>query len=290
MTYQPVLPASGLTGWQFLQRTLASQKTAFDSSSSLKRDTDYFAEKIAGVTSIDQLMSDRRLLTVALGAFDLGDQINSKAMIRQVLEQGTEAEDALANRLSDKRWLALAQAFNFASGETPTAAEGFAQRIVSAFRSQRFDTAVSERDADLGLALKMQTAIPGLAGSELSEKAKWYTVLGTPSMRSLMQTALGLSANIVSVDIDQQINIFQTRAAQVFGGDDSLSQFSEPAKSEKLIQLFLVRSQINYGVGGSSGGTAATTSTALQLLQSSGATGYGQSGSTAGNGILSLLV
>ena len=45
----------------------------FTKSIELKRDTEYFQEKISSITSAEELVSDRRLLTVALGAFGLQD-------------------------------------------------------------------------------------------------------------------------------------------------------------------------------------------------------------------------
>ncbi len=265
MTFQPVLFGSGYSAWKLLQKTLAGQQKTFDGSAQIARDTDYFAAKIGSVTGIDQLISDRRLLGVALGAFGLTDQINSTAMIRQVLTQGTASATALANRLPDKRWLAFAETFNFAAGGTPnTATQGFATKIVSAYRSQSFTAAVTAEDRSLGTALQMQSAIPNLASSSVSESAKWYSVMGSTSMRQMMETALGLPASIVTIDIDRQLTIFQNRAAQVFG-DGSVSQFSDPAKMDKLLRLYLTRSQFS---GGAIGGGAAASSPALQLLGS----------------------
>ena len=66
--FQPVLISSGLSGWQFLQSTYDRQIATFNQSTQIKRDTDYFAENISSVTTAEDLVSDRRLLTVALGA------------------------------------------------------------------------------------------------------------------------------------------------------------------------------------------------------------------------------
>ena len=80
--YQPVLISSGLTGWQFLQRTYDQQRIAFDQSVELKRETDHFAEKISQITTAEELVADRQLLTVALGAFGLEDDINNTFFIQ----------------------------------------------------------------------------------------------------------------------------------------------------------------------------------------------------------------
>lgn len=286
MSFQPVLPLGGYAGWQFLQKTLASQQQSYDSAAQMTRDTDYFAANIGKVTTVDQLMADPKLLRVALGAFGLSDQSSYTALIRKVLTQGSTSSTALANTLSDKRWLAFAQSFNFGDGGTPnTTTSGFAARIVSAYQSQSFTAAVSTANADLGLALGMQTALPGLASASSSEAAKWYTILGTTSMRTMLQTALGLPASIASIDIDKQVTLFQNRMQQVFG-DSSVAQFSDPASMDKLTKLFLVRSAAS---GAGSGSAASAALTLLGATPASGSGGLTLTGSGSSAGIASLF-
>lgn len=264
MTYQPVLVSSGYAGWTFLQKTLPKQMAAFAASPQIERDTAYFTANIAKVTSVDQLMSDRRLLKVALGAFGLEDQINSTALIRQVLTQGPTESSALANKLTDKRYLALAQAFDFLKPDSiPTQQAGFAAKIVSAFEASQFQTAVGQQDNDLQLALNVQGALSGLAATKASETTKWYNVMGSPSMRQIFETALGLPSGFVSINIDQQLSVFQQKSAEIFGAG-SVSQFTDPAKMDQLIKLFLVRSNA------ASSQSLPTSSIALQLLQGAG--------------------
>jgi hypothetical protein len=230
MSFQPVVPFGGYAGWQFLTRTMAAQQTAFDNSPVLQRDTDYFTANIGKVTSADQLVADPKLLEVALGAFGLGDQTNSTYLIKQVLTQGSTSSTALANQLTDKRYLALAQAFNFGDTTTPnTQSAGFAAQIVSAYQSQQFGAAVGSQDSNLQLALSMQTDLANLAGTTSSDTTKWYLVMGNPSMRTVFETAMGLPTSFVSLNLDQQLSVFQDKAQRMFG-DSSVSQFTDPKK------------------------------------------------------------
>ena len=89
MSYSPILPVSGYGGWAFLKRTMATQTAAFNASGELKRDEDYFRARIGKINSAEELVADRRLLKVALGAFGLDADINSKAFVQNVLEDGT---------------------------------------------------------------------------------------------------------------------------------------------------------------------------------------------------------
>ena len=77
MSFQPIIPMSGLGGWAFLNATRNSQTKAFEQSPAISRDTDYFEARIGDIDSAEALVSDRRLLRVALGAFGLQDQMQN---------------------------------------------------------------------------------------------------------------------------------------------------------------------------------------------------------------------
>lgn len=105
--------------------------TTFNQSSVLKRDTDYFREKIGGVSSAEDLVADRRLLGVALVAFGLGDDIENRFFIKKMLEDGTVADDALSNRFSDTRYRKMVKVFGFGPSEvTRTSISLFTDEIV----------------------------------------------------------------------------------------------------------------------------------------------------------------
>src|SRR5579863_1359825 len=71
----------------------------------------YYTANIGKVTSIDDFVGNYRLLSYALNAFGLGAQVNSTALVKQVLEGGVANPNSLANTLP--QWKAFATAFNF---------------------------------------------------------------------------------------------------------------------------------------------------------------------------------
>lgn len=261
--YQPVIPMDGLAGWRFLQRTYDSQFETFAKSAELKRDTAYFRENIGAVTSAEELVSDRRLLTVTLGAFGLQDDIDNRFFIRKMLEEGTTNEDALANRFTDPRYKEMSEAFGFGPGEFLKVGEpGFVEAIVQRFETGSFEVAAGAQDESMRIALYAQREVSELASEDMSNDAKWFTLMGDPPMRALFEKALNLPAAVGQIDVDQQLGIFQDRAQSVFGTSE-LSDFSEPALVEDLITKYVVRNQIANFSAGLSG-----QSIALTLLQS----------------------
>lgn len=261
MSFSPAIPLTGYAGWAFLKRTQASQQAAFAASSEVKSDEAYFRENIGKISTADELVNDRRLLKVALGAYGLSDDIDNKYFIKKVLQDGTLSTTALGNKLSDKQYLKMSAAFGFADFAVPsTKISTFPDKIVTAYKAREFEAAVGEQDGDLRLALNLQRELPVLADKTSSETTKWLTILGNTALRTVFETALGLPSSIGSLDLDQQLLAFQTKAASQLG-NKTVSQFSDPAALEKLTKRYLLRAEVtNYS-------SASAGSTAVQLMQ-----------------------
>lgn len=260
--FQPIIPLSGLSGWRFLQSTYDRQFETFTKSVELKRDTEYFKDNIGSIETAEDLVKDRRLLTVALGAFGLQDDINNRYFIRKVLEEGTINDDSLANRFADPRYSELSKAFGFGPSETrKNTAEGFAQNISEKFQANSFEVSTGDQDQAMRIALYAQRQLSDIADSDGSVDTKWFTIMGDPPLRNLFQKALNLPESFGQIDIDQQLGVFKERAKKAFGTED-VANFSDPEKLQELITKFIVKDQIdNFGNSLSSG------SIALTLLQ-----------------------
>ncbi len=262
MTFQPVLPASGNLGWTILQKTREAQQNAFDESALIARETQYFSEEIGSVTSAEDLVSDRRLLSVALGAFGLDDDINNTFFIRKVLEEGTLDPEAFSNRLADKRYAAMSEAFGFELSPPKSVLSTFAEPIIEQYKTRQFEVAVGNQDSNMRLALGIERDLADLAERELSEDAQWFTVMGTPAMRAVFEKALGFPSAIAAVDIDQQLEVFRDKSERLFGVT-SPAEFIDPELQENLVRNFLFRADLETSAAGT-----ASASVALSLLQS----------------------
>lgn len=431
--FTPIIPSSGLTGWRFLQRTYDSQLENFSNSSQITRSADYFRENIGNVKTAEDLTSDRRLLEVALGAFGIQDDIDNRFFIQKILEEGTTADDSLANRFSDNRYQDFSKAFGLGPGEDrQIGTQGFAEDILSKFQANSFEVSAGEQDDSMRIALYAQRVLGDMASppqkseerlaaeaiaeavsefassveeeteyferniasvesaddllddprllkialgafgleedyeaitsfeptaetpvsverekikqvleegsisvvaraneldnpayaelsrafgfgiaeelrandfgfasvivdlyieenfeipdgvsydkpvivtngsfeleafrtDDISNDAKWFTIMGEPPLRSLFETALNLPSEFGQIDIEQQLSVFKERAQSVFGSDQ-VNQFSDPETLDKLITQYVVRAQLaSFNSGASS------ASIALTLLQS----------------------
>ncbi len=269
MTFQPTIPLAGIAGWKFLERTQTSQQAAFDKSPEIARDIAYFEEKIGSITTAADLVADRRLLKVALGAFGMDTEIDKKAFIRKVLEEDMTDPKALVNRLTDKAYAKLAETFGFGTiGGARTGDLGFAAKITSAYRTRAFEAAVGDADNNMRLAMNFRREMAELSQGETG--ASWYTVLGSKPLRQVFEKAFGLPTQFGQIDIDKQRDILRDKTGGLFGVDN-LTAFRDPEAVEKMINRFLARAQIEDGIKSFSPAAAALT-----LLQSSSSSGsYG---------------
>ena len=264
MTFSPIVPFGGFSGWAFLKRTQVSQKAAFDTTATAKRDAEYFRKTIGKVNSAEELVADRRLLQVALGAYGLEADIGNKYFIKKVLADGTLKDGALSNKLANKQYEKLSAAFGFGDFSTPrNKLSDFADKTLALYKERQFEQAVGEQNGDYRIALNAERELPLLARKSGSEDTLWYTVLGNIPLRRVFERALGLPKSFGSIDLDQQLSTMKGRLEARFGSD-SVRQFSDPAKVDDIIRRFLVQSDIANASAQTPQGSA------LELLQAGG--------------------
>lgn len=263
MTFQPVIPAGGNVGWSFLKSTRENQQAAFNASTQVERDTTYFLDNIGKVQSAEALVSDRRLLSVALGAFGLDEDIGNRFFIRKVLEEGVLTDDrSFANRLSDKRYAELSRTFSFDLSPPNTGRSGFGDQLVASYRERQFEIAVGQQDENLRLALGVERDLQNLADRQVDEDIGWFVIMGNPPLRRVFETALGLPTSFGAIDIDKQLDVFRDKSLRVFGTSNP-AEFAQDDAREDLVRMFLLRAEAAAFTAGSARG-----SVALSLLQS----------------------
>jgi len=277
MSYQPVTPISGIAGWNFLNRTMERQSDSFRDSAAISRETAYFRDRIGEITSAKDLVADRQLLKVALGAFGLGEDVDKRYFVRKVLEEGTVDPSSMANRLIDKRYARLTDAFGFGSPfGARTGRSGFAGEITSAYEIRQFEIAVGEQNEPLRFALSFRREIAVIAEAGGSVDTGWFSILASAPMRQVVELAFNLPGEFASLDLDKQVGILKDKSRAMFG-DENVSLFKSPEKVEGLVSRYLAQADHSSATASTSSASAALT-----LLQSGQTT-------SAGSGTLEAL-
>lgn len=261
MSFQPIVPATGLVGWKFLERSYETQTKLFQSANVMTRATEYFEAHIGNVDNPEDLVSDRRLLSVALGAFGLDDDLNNRFFIKKILEEGTLDPGSLANKMSDSRYQNLADAFGFDLGVPNTKLSTFAGEIIEKYRARQFEVAVGTQDASMRFALNAKRELAELAESGDSDRTRWFKIMGNEPLRKVMEGALGLPDSFSQIDLDQQLSVFIEKSERNLGLN-SLDELADSQVMDALVERYLLRSEATSIQG------ASAASIALTLLQS----------------------
>ncbi|MGZ3217913.1 DUF1217 domain-containing protein [Paracoccus sp. T5] len=240
MSMPIVIGIGGIAGWKILQRSEARQIQSIAKDPVVQRSTTYFRENIARATKAEELVKDYRLLSTALSAFGLEGDIANKAFIRKVLESDPADKKSLVNRLADKRYLRLAEAFGY-GGAKPR--EGLADTVGQAFVQREYERRVGEGDETMRLALNARRELGQLAGRSSSDRTLWFEVLGNPPLRKVFEGAFGFSESYGRLPIDRQVEEF-TRASERILGSASFKDLTQPQTVDRLVQNYMSRSQL----------------------------------------------
>jgi hypothetical protein len=190
-----------------------------------------FRERIAGVTSAEDLIADRELYVFVMKAFDLEDQIFGKAMIRKVLESDIDDRKALVNRLTDPRFREMYEALGFEAGGTKnpnTWKPSWQEGVIDRYLETVFINDQKAQNEAVGLALEFRR--------KAEEIENPFDILKDKDIAKMVRTALGLPEQIAKLDIDKQADMISARL--------DLATLKDPAEVEKLIRKFVILSDV----------------------------------------------
>jgi hypothetical protein len=189
----------------------------------VSRDTEYYLAHIGKVATIDDFLKDFRLFSYAMKALGLSDMIYAKAFMRKVLAEGTSDSKSFANKLSDPRFREFANTFNFASlGSRATHTNAAQGGTVSKYVQGVMEEDAGSQNEGVRLALYFTRKASSIRNP--------FSILADKALTQVVQTALGLPANISASNIDKQ--------AAMLSKLITFSDFQDPAKVNKFAQRF----------------------------------------------------
>ncbi len=254
--FTPVVPFGGYAGFKVFERSLDRQFSFFSQTSELQREVSYFRVNSSSVKSAADLVADRRLLSVALGAFGLDSEISKRAIIRRVLEEPPSDSKSLVNRLNDPRWRAFAQSFGFAGGPPPFTSGAFQEAIASGYAERAFERSVGEVDADVRLALNFKREIRAIASGSNADRSGWFQILAQQPLRRVVEAAFGLPQSLARLDVDRQRDVLEEKAAAILGAK-SPALFINPVNVDTVLRRFFLSQLTRQGPSPTVQGAAA---------------------------------
>ncbi len=228
-----------------VSQNLARYQAMTAAEPSVKSATAYYDANIGNVTSIKDFVGNYRLLSYALNAYGLGDQINNTALITQVLQGGVSNSKSLANTLSNSNWKAFATAFDFVgSGAASVSTASAVQTTTADFVEQQLESDQGQQDVGVQLALYFQRVAPTVTTE--------YGILADKNLLQVAETVFDLPLATTLTGIDNQAQALTTAMP--------LSDLQDPKKLQQVVERFTAEYDSKYGPasGASSSLTAYT--------------------------------
>ena len=230
---------STTTAFLAASQNLSRYQTMTAAEPAVKTATAYYEANIGSVTSIKDLVGNYRLLSYALNAYGLGDQINAKGLITKVLEGGVSNPKSLANTLPDSRWKAFAAAFNFVdSGAASPSSTKAVATTTSDYVEQQLESDQGDQDVGVQLALYFKRVAPTVTNE--------YGILADKNLLQVAATIMGLPP-AAAADLQPQ----------ALSKLMPISDLQDPAKLTQLTERFTA--MYDYTYGPSSGATSGLT-------------------------------
>jgi hypothetical protein len=217
----------------------------------------YYQANIGKITSVDQLMSNSRLLNYAVTAYGLNANITSAATIRAVLTSDLSDPNSAANTLanSNPNYKLLASAFNFATDGSVNGTAQSGDKIINTV-SQYFN-ATGTSATPAAAAFKTQ-----YYKSAISSVTSVDDLLANSTLFDVAVTSVGLNPNIQSKTLLRQI------LTSDLSDPNSVANQQTNAAYKKLAAMF------SFNTDGSVKDGAAQTSAQISSLTNAYSANY----------------
>ncbi|GLO69609.1 hypothetical protein MACH17_11260 [Phaeobacter inhibens] len=201
--------------------------------------------KLAGYEQPQQFVFDFDAFEAGLDVFNISERELDFDVMIKAFESDLSSEISYANLHRDPNLKAMAHAFAFnPGGSDHTYPAGFAQEIADLYKDRNFEIAIGESDPNMRLALSLERELQSIADAGGSEDAHWFGIIGSPPLKSMFETALGLPASFGQLDVDRQVNEMKERAQTSFGTTHP-ADLLEPETLDAFRNRFLLLSGLN---------------------------------------------
>ncbi|MBO4224002.1 DUF1217 domain-containing protein [Bradyrhizobium neotropicale] len=224
-----------------------------------EKDAKYYQTTIAGIESVSELLSDRKLVDIVLVANGLDPTKVTNDYLKKIFNSDLSDPKSFANTASDSRFAEIAASFNFDKegnvARIPAIGPHRRDQLLETqnnYLQQTLEAQQGEANAGVRLALYFERKSAQITSA--------YDILADPALAQVFRTTYNLPNAMGGMDIDQQAKIVEKHL--------NLKDLADPEKLAALLKRFTAM----YDVMNNS---SQVTSPALAILQGSG-TGINQ--------------
>lgn len=241
--------ANALTTWYSLAKTSEDTRVAafVKNNRQVAAATTQFESAAGRLKSTDELFSPQnyRLLKYVLTAYGLESEISNVGKLKQVVNSDLTDTNSLANRMSDPRFLKLAQALNFKGGGLANIQNASIQAGITArYNQAAYEIDLGDRNPAVRQAQYFKNNIGAIGDI--------YDVLGDNTLRAVVSTTGNIPLEVAVQDLGTQ--------AQVFSRQFDVSKAKDATYVNRFIQRFLANADLKANDSGAADPT-------VQLLQ-----------------------
>ena len=196
-----------------------------------------FQAAVKGARTVQQALSDPRVLNVLLPALGLADQVSYPGLVKQALTADPSASKGLLAAL-DSRFKAAAQTLDLKNkGLAGLQDPEVIKKLSDGYVTYQYQQGLDKQNPGISDALYFV--------ENAAANANVYTILGNAVLRRVVTGALGLPAEIAVQPVETQARAITSRL--------DLAKLSDPKEKERLAERYVLAQAQKAG-----GGTAAS--------------------------------
>lgn len=188
-----------------------------------------YQERIQSIDTVRELLADRDVIDVVIGAYGLDPEEVTDDFLKQVFASDLSDPKSFVNQQPDSRWAELVASFNFdANGNLTRETIGTVQQrgetleTVNKYLRQTLEETEGASNEAVRLALYFERTAPNITDA--------YGLIADDALMAVFRTTFGFSDEFSNMDVDQQ--------ARIINDNLDLADLQDPAKLERFLQRY----------------------------------------------------
>lgn len=204
----------------------------------VQRSVDYFLEAVAEAETPEDLIDDYRVRTVILQAYNIDESLhNSTALLKQVLTEPLESDDALVHRMQDPRFLKMATDLRFDDGLDVIKSEEGQAILIHNYYTMGIEMDVGEQNLAVRESLYFRRSA--------SDVETPYQILSDNALREVVFGAFNIPKEVSYQDVDKQAALIEDHV--------DVDRLGDEEYREEIIQRYLMNKEIETQSASSAG-------------------------------------
>ncbi|MCZ8259508.1 MAG: DUF1217 domain-containing protein [Beijerinckiaceae bacterium] len=224
-----MLAGSIISGYS-LFKSLSADKVAVNTaryakSATVEKEIEYFRERVGTMATPEDFLKDYRLLKFALTAYDMEDQLEYPARIKQILRDNSNDTAALVNRMTNAGYRTINADFAFfTKGTQKLKDKTFIDGVVEKYKNARYEISLGELNPAVSDAMYFQRKIAAVKNG--------YEIIGDPVLFDVALTALNLPRSAAGAKVERLKVTLESKL--------DMEKLKDATYTRKLVERYLV--------------------------------------------------